>query len=302
MEYNKPETAYYKLAENLKAVTDDLMREAQNSLKYYKIKKDTGMLDVDIDPAIFGYERATEEPQIIDHEVDENTTVEEIPIEDEIEMESSKPSIEEETQKDSSEPSIEDIVQKEISTQPIEEESQIGHIEQEKTTIEISMADESEKENNTHPDKENIVGEPSNEKQNEEAIKRTEEESSVKQDIIVKVLKSNKRRRNPDDEAVLKKKRVNQPTKRTLRSRSIIIQPVLSSAPKNPTPKLPTVKIPQMSMSTPPEQTSQQDPDAPPPKVKFIDGEIVWARVPKFPSHPAKVNHGLVEVILTVLL
>ena len=55
MAYNKPETLYYRTAERLKKVSIDLINQANQDYNELLIRKETGVLSVDIHPEIFTY-------------------------------------------------------------------------------------------------------------------------------------------------------------------------------------------------------------------------------------------------------
>jgi hypothetical protein len=55
MIYNKPETPYYKLAQRLEKITEELMIDARTGYENLDIRKQSGTLNVDIDPEIFTY-------------------------------------------------------------------------------------------------------------------------------------------------------------------------------------------------------------------------------------------------------
>ncbi|KAG2222904.1 hypothetical protein INT45_013535 [Circinella minor] len=55
MAYNKPETLYYRTAERLKKVSIDLITQAKQDYNELLIRKETGVLSIDIHPEIFTY-------------------------------------------------------------------------------------------------------------------------------------------------------------------------------------------------------------------------------------------------------
>ncbi|KAG0175339.1 nuA3 HAT complex component nto1 [Apophysomyces sp. BC1021] len=55
MTYNKPDTSYYKLAQRLEKLSEELMVKAWEDFKGLAIRKETGTLAVDIHPEIFTY-------------------------------------------------------------------------------------------------------------------------------------------------------------------------------------------------------------------------------------------------------
>lgn len=59
MTYNKPDTTYYKLAENLKAASSKFMEIARADVENLNIKPNSSFLNVEIDPEIFDYKKAS---------------------------------------------------------------------------------------------------------------------------------------------------------------------------------------------------------------------------------------------------
>ncbi|KAI8141930.1 hypothetical protein BJV82DRAFT_616493 [Fennellomyces sp. T-0311] len=55
MTYNKPETLYYRTAERLEKVSTDLFGQAQRDYDNLEVRKETGVLALDIHPEIFTY-------------------------------------------------------------------------------------------------------------------------------------------------------------------------------------------------------------------------------------------------------
>ena len=55
MTYNKPETLYYRTAEKLKKVSSELLDQAQLDYDNLQVRKETGVLALDIHPEIFTY-------------------------------------------------------------------------------------------------------------------------------------------------------------------------------------------------------------------------------------------------------
>lgn len=313
MLYNKTDTTYYKLAQRLEKTMGDLMAEARRNYDSININENTGLLDLDIDSDIFSYGP--------DMTLTVDTTVQKEKTPTGSNNSSSSSSSELSSLSTlSSDSTINSFVKRrasditsdttkakkrKISTPVVVEEKKVTRVTRSKSERnKRNLRSRSITKDSHHPVK---IQKPI-------PKKKTFTQVETVKEVVTANTTTAAKKSSRDDSKTTKP----EPRTRSMRSRQIVIPPITGKVVAPSTESIPVKEPPAAAAAIVEEETSKNDeqptkpvkskdtaaPPTPKPTqepiiVKFEHGEIVWARVRGFPSHPAKVSpmlHNLLEM------
>lgn len=290
MLYNKAETPYFKLAQRLEKTMQELMIEARLNHKHNNIVQYSGLLNVDIDPDIFSY-AGNEKNLTIDTALEKENIPHRVP--DSSSDLSSLSTL-------SSDSTLQSFVKRRAS-ESLDESSKkrrVSTTETEERKVTRVTRSKSEREKRSLRSR-SITKDMHHPVKTLRSVSRKQRSSPVAEGSIKKTVIK-------EESAVVKKpKRESPPPVRATRSRNHIFTNTISKAKTvhlTEESDNESVVVTEEPKTTPIDKTNTeltvtddlitqpvQDADNNSKTVKFEHGEIVWARVRGFPSHPARV-------------
>ncbi|KAI7905371.1 uncharacterized protein BX663DRAFT_499491 [Cokeromyces recurvatus] len=260
MTYNQTDTIYYKAAQKLDKLTNELITQAQYDYKGLKIVPETGILDIKIDPNIFTYGKEKK-----------STTVE---------------------NKDNSQLDVLDSISSSLSSEEATLSNNNNSSSRKKRAISIEDDEESRKKRRTSPKEKKkkairIVTRSMTERNKRELRSRTIDKdpihSSISNGIHLTSLKKKRRRATMSSPCAV------QEEKPTIKKENDLVPDIQKDRLTSSSPSTTTTTITRSRSSTPRSLTPRSSTPVTKKKVEFKDGEIVWARVRGFPPHPAMI-------------
>ncbi|KAL9545001.1 hypothetical protein MBANPS3_007349 [Mucor bainieri] len=284
--YNKKETLYYKLAQKLQKQAEELLTVAHHDFKELQIRNETGALDVDIDPDIFDYGlpegyTAPPFPPLSAH----FTTV------------SEKENLPDLSSVSSLSSAI-DLSQSTSSSSSTNGGNQQASAHRKRATSDEDLPDSIKKRTRSSIK----ATQTSNSRSlRSRRVEQTEFDSSSTPSLSpsTSATTSRKRKRTTspaqsESSASTPPTATKVPPKRSRKTSSASAGPKVKTIDtyfKKQTPTKTTTTTAVASRSDRKLRDTLPPPSSakPPSKVKFTEGELVWARVPGFPSHPASI-------------